>query len=557
MSVSPYNWQSDEIFPWLSLRDGGYYLIPPAISDSVQFRLLQPLGKGGQGRVYLAVQTDERNTGHLVALKCFLPSGSDLLQQARLARMAIQERNRTNDLRDRGFVLVHSFGPDVISKTNQPLGWYSMDFIPGRTLSDLIQAWHRLPQSLAIKIAEEICRALVYLHEQPGTVIHRDLKPDNVKLDSSRQQSIVLLDLGLALNIFLPTPTASSVNHSIGSLLCGTTGYMAPERYNPGEPQSVQSDFWSLGAILYEMLTGQKALTCSSDWNQAKRETQTFTPKDPGQIVPDLDREIRQLSMRLMSSMATNRASSTRELLEELQQCRERVRSVKVTIDSQWTLLSNHVQNELDQLRNAEGESIFQVTRLLHDSSARDQFRDTISLWNSLASARVQLQFTEEQCVNRILQDVAQSSLRLKEHFEVARSVRLGSNDLEQNHKDLDIAVTQLGNSVNDLKQLFTTSMRPFQTILLARQSSSLGIGTNQALISAREKFRAISQMLSNNNRDGDLATIASNEEYLETRLMSDIYACFEAIRVLDEAVLDWMSELSDTMIVLAEQAKA
>lgn len=554
--MPPYDWTRDDIFPWLIAQDGGYYLIPPTTGDSVQFRLIAVLGQGGQGRVYLAMQIDNRKLGHLVAIKCFLPNGVNAQDQMRLADMAVRERDRTKQQSDERFVQVHAVGQDVIAASGKSLLWYSMDYIPGRTLKELIRTWRRLPQSMAIVIAEEICKALIFLHEQPGVVIHRDLKPDNIKLDGSRRQSMILLDLGLALDIFVATSPPVSSSHTLGSLLCGTLGYMAPERFDPRKPQSVQSDFWSLGVILYEMLTGERALTCSGDWHTAARETAAFVPMSPQSIVPDLDDAVCQLCVRLMSPAPANRPSNAREILQDLSQCRGRVHSQKVNLDPQWVSLWQNVNDELDRLKSCDGESLFCPSIMLCDSDSRDRFRDTICLWNSLATTRVVLQFTQEQCATCILQDVAQSSQRLKAAAERLSSMQFGTTTLEQISKELRIEVNQLTNSLKDLKQLFITSLRPFQTILTTKQTAAIGIGTEQALLQAKKKFLAIQEILFDNDSDSAHSGFKRLNEYLETEFITDIYAWFDAVRILDEAVMAWMNELLDGMVYLSEAAR-
>jgi predicted Ser/Thr protein kinase len=202
--------------------------------------ILELLGRGGMGSVYKARQ---KNLDRLVALKVIPPdAASDPAFAERFARegRAMAKMNHPN------IVTVHNFGND------DNFYWLLMEYVDGVNLRHTLRAGRLAPQE-ALAIVPQICDALQYAHDQG--VVHRDIKPENVLLDRSGR--IKIADFGLAkllgkgVDDFTLTRTQQ---------VMGTPRYMAPEQIERPSAVDHRADIYSLGVVLYEMLTGELPL---------------------------------------------------------------------------------------------------------------------------------------------------------------------------------------------------------------------------------------------------------------------------------------------------------
>ncbi|MCC6147481.1 MAG: PD40 domain-containing protein [Anaerolineaceae bacterium] len=198
-----------------------------------RYKIIRQLGKGGMGAVYLAYDTSLETE---VAVKCNLnPSKESSTQFLREARLLAALR--------------HPNLPRVIDHFLLDQSQYLvMDYIPGDDLGALLQRDGAQPIDKVLKWADEICSALVYLHTQKPSVIHRDIKPGNLKLMSDG--TVMLVDFGIAKAADVSQATATG---AIGY----TPGYAPPEQYG-GARTGPYSDQYSLAATLYMLLTNQK-----------------------------------------------------------------------------------------------------------------------------------------------------------------------------------------------------------------------------------------------------------------------------------------------------------
>ena len=211
-------------------------LTPDTILQS-RYRILRHLGSGGMGAVYEAV---DLRLGHTVALKQTLTSDEELWKQfEREARLMAR--------------LNHPVLPcvsDYFTEGNR--AFFVMQFIDGDDLARiLVQKPGPLPRNLVVAWADQILDALIYLHSRDRQIIHRDIKPHNLKISSEGR--IVLLDFGLA--------KSQPKNSNDGDSCLSVVGYTP--RYAPLEQiqdlgTSPRSDIYALGATLYHLLTGIK-----------------------------------------------------------------------------------------------------------------------------------------------------------------------------------------------------------------------------------------------------------------------------------------------------------
>ena len=259
-----------------------------------RFRLEEKIGSGGMSTVYRAFdETLER----WVAIKLMhreISSDSDQLERFRREARAVASLNHPH------VVTVIDFGED----DDHP--YIVFEYVEGENLKDRLRRMGRLPVPEAVAYAIEIGRALECAHA--NRLVHRDVKPQNVLIDPEGRAKVT--DFGIARSLEAEGLTAT------GRVL-GTTDYVAPEQAL-GEPTTAQSDVYSLGICLFEMLTGDVPFKADSQVAVAMKHV-----KDP---LPDLRMRRPEISAALASVVETacaketaNRYASARELVQELE----------------------------------------------------------------------------------------------------------------------------------------------------------------------------------------------------------------------------------------------
>jgi serine/threonine protein kinase len=203
-----------------------------------KYDLLEQVGKGGFGTVYLA---DDAALNIKRAVKILHPT---LMEDPTVVERFSREARITARLDHPHIVPVVDFG--------EAEGRYfiTMKFMPGGSLKERLVAKGPLPFPQALEITKAIASALQYAYAQPEKIIHRDLKPNNILFDEANQPR--LTDFGFARAM----AGSSSASHSASGGMVGTPWYMAPEIWG-GKPPTPAADAYSLACILYEMLTGK------------------------------------------------------------------------------------------------------------------------------------------------------------------------------------------------------------------------------------------------------------------------------------------------------------
>jgi hypothetical protein len=234
-----------------------------------RYRIVERLGRGGMGEVYRA---DDLKLGQPVALK-FLPPDVDR-DPARLTQLHTEVR-MARQVSHPNVCRVYDID-EVDGHT-----FLSMEYVDGEDMASLLRRVGRFSEDRGLEIARQICAGLAAAHERD--VVHRDLKPANVMLDGTGKVRIT--DFGLA------GTTGEAVR-------AGTPAYMAPEQL-AGNEVTGRSDIYSLGLVLYEIFTGQRALDGKNLAELIqKREQSGILP--PTMIVKTLDPKIEAAIMRCL-----------------------------------------------------------------------------------------------------------------------------------------------------------------------------------------------------------------------------------------------------------------
>jgi serine/threonine protein kinase len=202
-----------------------------------QFEILELIGRGGMGVVYKARQPQ---LDRIVALKILPPL--DALSPDFVARFTREARSLAK-LNHPNIVHVHDFGE------TGGLYYIIMEYVDGANLRQLLES-RRLTPAEALAIVPKICDALEYAHEEG--LVHRDIKPENLLID--KRGRVRIADFGLAK---LLRREALDLSLTLSGMSLGTIRYMAPEQMDRPDTVDHRADIYSLGVVIYEMLTGE------------------------------------------------------------------------------------------------------------------------------------------------------------------------------------------------------------------------------------------------------------------------------------------------------------
>ncbi len=185
--------------------------------------------------------------------------------------------------------------------------YIAMEYVEGEPLAERIRREGRLPVDAAVDFALQIADVLVYLHDR--NVVHRDLKPENIMILPAGR--IKLMDFGIASDTSSRKITWSGLSQSVG-----TPDYMAPEQIK-GQRGSPRTDVYSLGIILYEMLTGSVPFTGPNVY-AAMRAKMLEHPVSPRSLQPAIPPQIEEITLHAFERLPGDRFQSAAEFREAL-----------------------------------------------------------------------------------------------------------------------------------------------------------------------------------------------------------------------------------------------
>jgi eukaryotic-like serine/threonine-protein kinase len=266
-----------------------------------RYEILSELGRGAMGVVYLAV---DPVIGRNVAVKTIrlTEEGTGLSRPELLSRFQTEAR-AAGLLTHPNIVVVFDAGEE------DGLYYITMELVAGKSMQSVFDSGEAFPVSRILRILEQTCSALQFAHER--NVVHRDIKPANLML--TPDDTVKVTDFGTAK--ILQFGTVQQTTH-----VMGTPSYMSPEQVK-GKPIDGRTDIFSLGVVLYEMLTGEKPFPGQSITTVIYKIVNE-EPIPPRQLNPSIHPGLNEIVMRALAKDPDARYQSCREMLEDLRNYR-------------------------------------------------------------------------------------------------------------------------------------------------------------------------------------------------------------------------------------------
>ncbi|MCA9013043.1 MAG: serine/threonine protein kinase [Planctomycetaceae bacterium] len=274
------------------------------------YRIERRVGAGGMGNVYLGIH---KVTGKKAAVKVLPPA---MAREDGFVQRFQREVESLRKLSNRHIVELYEDGA-----TDDSTFYYSMEYVDGSTLTAEIMERRRLPWKEVIEFALQIASALKAAHD--AGIVHRDIKPSNLLLTKDR--TIKLTDFGVA-SLF----AMSRLTRTGG--IVGTAEYMSPEQAR-GQRAARRSDLYSLGAVMYVMLTGRPPFTGPTA-NDILQKHQFSQFDKPSRYVPEIPRLLEDLVCQLLEKDPAKRPHDALVLMKRLEQIRSRLQFQEENADS-------------------------------------------------------------------------------------------------------------------------------------------------------------------------------------------------------------------------------
>jgi serine/threonine protein kinase/tetratricopeptide (TPR) repeat protein len=272
-----------------------------------RYDIIEELGRGGMGRVY---RVEDSKLKQEIALKLIKP---EIAKDKKTIERFRNELKTARMISHKNVCRMFDIGEE------KEAHFITMEYVPGEDLKSFIRRAAPLSIARAISIAKQVCEGLAEAHKLG--VVHRDLKPQNVMIDTHGNARI--MDFGIARSLEAKDITGAGV-------MIGTPEYMSPEQVE-GKRVDLRSDIYSLGVILYEMVTGEVPFRGDTPFVVGVKH-KTEQPSSPREVNDQVSMELDRLILKCLSKEKEKRYQSVEELLSRLTDIEQGISTVKSTI---------------------------------------------------------------------------------------------------------------------------------------------------------------------------------------------------------------------------------
>jgi serine/threonine-protein kinase len=265
-----------------------------------QFRILQPLGQGGMGKVFLAEHETMCRRGAIKILPRRYEGDADLLHRFRLEAIAVARLDHPNIVR------VWDFNKDM--RYGKAIYYLAMEYIEGPDLQRMVEEYGPLSYRTAAGCIAQAAEGLAHVHH--AGFVHRDVRPANLMVDL--HGVLKILDLGLTM--FMDSPLAGA---EVGQSAVGTADYVAPEQVLDSESVDCRADIYALGYTFYFLLTGRRPFPKATIM-EVLTAHQAEEPAPIRRLRPDVPSELVDIFKRMTAKKPTERYQTAGEVAEQL-----------------------------------------------------------------------------------------------------------------------------------------------------------------------------------------------------------------------------------------------
>ena len=258
-----------------------------------RYEVIEELGKGGMGEVY---RVEDTKVSEEIALKLIKP---EIAADKKTIIRFQNELKTTRKLRHKNICGMYDLGED------KGINFITMEYIPGEDLRSFIMRSKQLSIPTAISVAKQVCAGLAEAHRLG--VVHRDLKPSNIMID--KEGNARIMDFGIARSLKTEGVTGEG-------MMIGTPDYMSPEQAEAKEIDQ-RSDLYSLGVVLYEMVTGELPFQGDTPLSVAMKH-KSEQPKEPMVVNAHVSADLNQVILRCLEKDKELRYQTAEELFEAL-----------------------------------------------------------------------------------------------------------------------------------------------------------------------------------------------------------------------------------------------
>jgi len=283
-----------------------------------RYQIIEELGHGGMGKVYKVFDTEIQAKMALKLIKPEVSADKTTIERFR------NELKIARDISHKNICRMYDLGKEAGNY------FITMEYVSGEDLKSFIRRSRQLVVGTAIFIAKQVCEGLAEAHRLG--VVHRDLKPGNIMID--KEGNAKIMDFGIARSISAKGITGAGV-------MIGTPEYMSPEQVE-GKEVDQRSDIYSLGIILYEMLTGQVPFEGDTPFTIGVKQKSEI-PKDPRGLNAQIPEDLSRLILRCLEKDKGKRYQTAEELRAELEKIEQGLPTTERTAPKRKSMTSREI----------------------------------------------------------------------------------------------------------------------------------------------------------------------------------------------------------------------